>query len=200
MSHATWAGVELVATAVALIALVVLHVLPTGLSPAHDPVSQYGLTRYRQGYRVLTLALGVAGLAAAVLVAVGDPPQQGPVIVALLAAFGLCRLVISWWPMDPPGEPRSKRGTVHIALAGGAFATATLAAARLQHAAEQLPQTAGSSYLHAVSAAFWLLAIGLLGMLAARRLDARHRLFGAAERVVYAGILLLLLAIGVGAL
>lgn len=200
MTASAWAGVELVATAVALGAMVALHLLPTGLSPAHHPVSQYGIGGYRLGYRVLTVALGAAGLAAAALVAVAYPPQQRQVIVALFTVFGLCRLAISWWPMDAPGEPRSKRGTIHVALAAGAFATATIAANQLQHIAGQLAPMAGAGYRYAVGAAFWLLVTGLLGMLVARRVDAQHRWFGAAERLVYAGTYLLLFATGVSAL
>lgn len=200
MTQSAWAGVELVATAVALVALIVLHVLPTGLSPANDPVSQYGITRYRHGYRVLTLALGGAGLSAAALVAIAYPPQQRSVIVALLTAFGLCRLAISWWPMDAPGEPRSNRGTVHVVLAAGAFATVTLAANRMQHAAEQLVPMFSTGYRYAVTAAFWLLVVGLVGMLVTRRFDDRRRYFGAAERLVYAGTYVLLFAVGLSTL
>lgn len=32
--------------------MIILHLLPTGLSPVRNAVSQYGITRYRQGYRI----------------------------------------------------------------------------------------------------------------------------------------------------
>lgn len=66
MSLHFWAGLALGATACAPAAMIILHLLPTGLSPVRNAVSQYGITRYRQGYRILTVALGVAGLAAVV--------------------------------------------------------------------------------------------------------------------------------------
>ncbi|TWP34550.1 DUF998 domain-containing protein [Leekyejoonella antrihumi] len=191
------AGVDLAATTVALAAMIVLHALPTGLSPTHDPVSQYGITRYRRGYRVLTVALGVAGLSAAAAVAIAYPPRQRFTIVAMLVVFGLCRLAISWWPMDAPGQPRSSHGTTHVMLAFGAFGAVTVAATRMR---ETAPLPFNSGYHDAFDAAFWLLVIGLVGLFITRRLDARHRYFGAAERLIYAGIYVLLIATGVSTL
>ncbi|MGH8961330.1 MAG: DUF998 domain-containing protein [Jatrophihabitantaceae bacterium] len=200
MSAEAWAGIELGATACALAAMIALHSLPTGLSPVRTPVSQYGITRYHQGYRVLTVALGVAGLAAAAAVATAYPPQKRSTIVALLVVFGLCRLAISWWPMDTPGQPRSSHGTVHLALAVGAFLTVTVAADKMQQAVARPTQVFGAGYATALDAAFWLLVIGLVGLFITRRLDARHRYFGAAERLIYMGIYLLLIATGVSLL
>ena len=39
-----------------------LQLAPTGLSPAHAAVSQYGITEYRLGYRVATVSFGIAGI------------------------------------------------------------------------------------------------------------------------------------------
>ncbi|MGH9102738.1 MAG: DUF998 domain-containing protein [Acidimicrobiales bacterium] len=196
MTTQVLAALDLAATAVALVALIVLHVLPTGLSLVDNPVSRYGITSYRQGYRALTVAMGVAGLAAAGSVVTRYPAQGRSAIAALLVVFGLCRLAISWWPMDAPGQPRSSRGAIHVALAVGAFLAITIAAHRMQHVVGQLPQLFGEAYGHALAAAFWLLVIGLVGQLVTRRLDAQHRYCGAAERVVYAGIYVLLMATG----
>ncbi len=191
------AAVDLVATLTAIAALVVLHVLPTGLSPARHPVSQYGITRYRQGYRVLTLALGVAGLASAVVVAQTYPPSRRATIVGLLVVFGVCRLLISWWPMDAPGEPRSRHGTIHVVLALGGFLSATLAAGRMQNAL--VGSGFGAGYNAALVTAFWLLVLGLIGTVAARRAEG-HLYFGAAERVVYVGLFVMLGATGLAAI
>lgn len=187
------AGVDLVATVAALVALVALHVLPTGLSPVHQPVSQYGITRYRQGYRVLTLALGVAGLASAAVVAQTYPPSRRATIVGLLVVFGVCRLLISWWPMDAPGEPRSRHGAIHVVLAIGAFLSATLAAGRMQNAV--VGSGFGPGYNTALVTAFWLLVAGLIGTAVMRRTEG-HLYFGAAERVIYVGLFVMLAATG----
>lgn len=191
------ASVDLAATAVALAALLALHVLPTGLAPAHHPVSQYGIGRYRSGYRVLTLALGVAGAATAAAVALAYPPAGRGQVVVLLAVFAVCRLVISWAPMDRPGGPRSTRGTVHALLALGAFVPVTVAAGRMWRAAQRSPALFSFADRAVVAAAFVLLAAGLVAMFLARRLPGVRRWFGALERVVYAGIFVLLFGTGI---
>lgn len=200
MTPAPWAALDLAATAVALAAMVTLHVLPTGLAPAHQAVSEYGIGRYRGGYRVLTVSLGIAGLATAVGVAAGYPPAGRSTIVGLLVIFGLCRLAISWWPMDPPGAPRSSRGTVHLVLATGAFLSATVAADRLRRTGPRHTASTLSGY-HAVTAvAFALMVLGIVGLVLTRRLGTEHRFFGAAERLIYLGIYALLTATGIGLL
>ena len=53
----TAAGVTaLLALAVTVASLGYLHFAPTGLSPVRNAVSQYGITPFRAGYRVATLA------------------------------------------------------------------------------------------------------------------------------------------------
>lgn len=199
MTAQPWAVVDLAGTAVAVAALVVLHLLPTGLSPMRDPVSQYGITRYRLGYRVQTIAFGIAGIAAAVTVATGLHVPHRKATVALLVVFGLCRLVISWWPMDSPGAPTSTRGTVHLFLAVIAFLTAPIAANRLLaavgDAASGTTTPFGAGPRTALTVAFWLMIAGLVGMFFLRRLGGR-RFFGAAERLIYLGIVVLLSTIG----
>ena len=54
--------IALLALAVTVASLTWLHVEPTGLSAVRNPVSQYGITRFRIGYRVATLAFAAAGL------------------------------------------------------------------------------------------------------------------------------------------
>lgn len=188
-----WGGLDLAGTGVALVAMVGLHLVPTGLSPLNDPVSRYGITPARAGYRVLTVAMGVAGLAAAVgVAAVATMTQHMGVLVALVI-FGVCRLAISWAPMDAPGRPPTTRGLVHVALALGAFAAAAVAAHKLA-AGMQRPEMimAGASF----RVAFWLIVLGLAGQLILRRARGDHRYYGAAERVVYLGIFTMLATAG----
>jgi hypothetical protein len=58
--------VDLAGLGIAVGALVYLHLAPTELSPLQNPVSQYGITPYRAGYRVQTIGLAVGGAAAAI--------------------------------------------------------------------------------------------------------------------------------------
>lgn len=127
----TLAGaLTLTGVAVAGGSLGVLHALPSGLSPLRNPVSQYGIGRYRLGYRIAALGLGLAGVAAAIglnAVLGGDPTG----VITLLVVFALARALISWVPMDEPGTARTATGHAHGVLAILAFASATIAALRL---------------------------------------------------------------------
>jgi hypothetical protein len=165
--------------AVGLAALVTLHVLPTGLSPLHNAVSQYGITSYRTGYRVQTIAYAVAGLGAAL--GVTTLPGSAGLLVALCAVFAASRAAISWFPMDPPGGERTTTGRRHGLLAIAAFAAAAAAAQRLTgvlHRDDIHPDVATVSNVLAV-----LMLIAFLGMMLTRL--SRGHYFGLVERGFY---------------
>jgi Protein of unknown function (DUF998) len=191
----TTAGVvTVVGSACCLVALVALHLLPTGLSPLTNPVSQYGITRYRAGYRVQTIAMGIAALATAVGVAELAISSAG-LVVGLFVVFGLARLAISWFPMDAPGTTRTETGRRHGLLALAAFGGATLATLRLGTALERGGLWGGArSPLVGLGVA---MAICLLAMGTARRTHATRRYFGLIERAFYAGALAALLVVGI---
>ena len=111
-------SIALAGTTSCLLTLIVLHVLPTGLSPLTNPVSQYGITSYRLGYRVQTIAMGIAAIAAATGISkLGI--RGGSLVAVLLAIFGAARLAISWFPMDVPGAAARVRPAARIAHARG---------------------------------------------------------------------------------
>ena len=70
---------------------------PTGLSPVRTAASQYGITSCRAGYRVATIAFGVAGiaLAAGIGQVIGGWGRQ---VVILLVIFAIAGAVISGLP------------------------------------------------------------------------------------------------------
>ena len=113
--------VSLIAVAVTVASLAWLHAQRTGLSWVRNPVSEYGITPFRSGYRVATIAFGVAGLALAIGIdrAIADHGSVG--VVALLVLFGVTRGAISWFPMDAPGTSRTSTGVIHFVLAFVAF-------------------------------------------------------------------------------
>jgi hypothetical protein len=195
----TAAGVVcLGATAIGFGAVVVLHLLPTGLSPMHNAVSQYGITRYRLGYRVQTISIGVAAAAAAVGLAEAVP-GRAPALVALLIIFALARLVISWFPMDEPGGVLTNHGRMHGLIAIVTFLAIAIAAQRLGTVAKQVP---GWATLATVSSVIgWLMVASLVAMMVVgrrRRTDrASPSYFGAVERVFYLAIVAWLVGLGV---
>lgn len=176
------AVIAIAGVTVGVAALVVLHALPTGLSPVRDAVSHYGITRFRWGYRVQTVAYAVAG--AGVVAGLVALPGHYTLTIALCALFTLCRAVIGWAPMDAPGTPATSTGRTHGILAIGAFASLGLAAG-------VLPRSLARAGVDAVPAAVsGILAIvmlaALVGMSVDRRAGARH--FGFIERVFYAAM------------
>jgi Protein of unknown function (DUF998) len=179
----TAAGVAaLLALAVTVASLVWLHLEPTGLSPVRNAVSQYGITAFRSGYRVATLAFGAAGIALAVGISqaiVG----RGEAVVVLLVIFAIARALISWFPMDKPGTDRTPTGQVHGLLAILAFASVTLAAFRL---ASALSRQARWHSLAPVSTALGCaMAVFLVTLALARALPGVRARFGAIERGFY---------------
>jgi hypothetical protein len=176
--------VALAALAMLVASLTYLHVAPTGLSPLRNAVSQYGISRYKAGYRVATIAFALAGAALAAGLASGSGShEQAGFVVALLVVFTLARALISWFPMDAPGTRRTRTGASHGLLASAAFLAISLAALRLGtvlHAGARWHSFA------AVSTAFgWAMIVTLLAMLAARSVPAVAARFGAIERCFY---------------
>jgi hypothetical protein len=189
----------LAATAVSVGAIVVLHVLPTGLSPMRNAVSQYGITRYRLGYRIQTIALAVAGAAAAVGLAEAAP-GRARALIALVIIFALARLVISWFPMDEPGGERTNHGSMHGLIAVVTFIAIAAAAGQLGSVAKQVP---GWTTLATVSSAIaWLMVASLIAMMVVRRgarvTHSTPNYFGAIERVFYLAIVAWFVLVGVG--
>lgn len=161
-------------------ALVVLHILPTGLSPMRNAVSQYGISNYSIGYRVQTLAYGVAGIGAAIGLA--SLPGPTSVAVVLCAVFAIARLAISWFPMDVPGGERTEHGRRHGLLAMGAFVGAGLAAGAV---AKLLTHDHTHPVLASASEGLALVMLAdLLAMGVNRRTTGHY--FGLIERGFYA--------------
>ncbi|MDA8068609.1 MAG: DUF998 domain-containing protein, partial [Actinomycetota bacterium] len=175
-------SVALVALATLAGALVRLHLAPTGLSALRDPVSQYGISAFRGGYRAATLAFAVAGVALALALSRALVHREAA-IVALLVVFAAARAVISWLPMDKPGVQRTATGTAHGLLAIAAFGSITAASLKLGRA---LAEQARWHALAGVSTTLGWLMLCLLGAMVARRpLPALGRWFGAVERAFY---------------
>lgn len=155
-----WAGL-----AVGIGALVALHVLPTGLSPIDNPVSQYGIGEYRAGYRVQTLAYALTGVGAAI--GLSGLPGSAGLVVVLCAIFAVTRAAISWFPMDTPGGERTGTGAAHRVLAAVAFIGLAIAAQRLSNMLNQVHAHHAFAAVSGVLAAAMVLC--LLGMIVAAR-------------------------------
>lgn len=173
-------GVAFAGLASGVINLAVLHRMPTGLSPIHNAVSQYGITRFRIGYRLQTLSYAVAGAALAVGLdrAVGGPSSA--IVVICCGVFAVSRALISWFPMDEPGAEPTPTGRRHGILAIVTFVSIAVAAQRLPallHRDDIHPNVAIASDVIAL-----FMAATFLALIATRR----RGWFGLVERVYYA--------------
>ena len=165
--------IALLALATVVASLGYLHHAPTGLSPVRNAVSQYGITAFRSGYRVMTIAFGVAGLSLAAGVDRVTSGRGREAVVVLLALFAIARGAISWFPMDAPGADRTSTGQMHGLLALVAFASATFAAFQLGNV---LSLEARWRSLAPVSSAFgWAMVACLLGIGLARSSPGARR-------------------------
>ena len=176
--------------------LVALHVLPTGLSPFRNPVSQYALTRFGSGYRAATIAAAIAGGAAAAFIGTVIIGTAATVTVVLLIVFAASRLAIGFFPMDAPDSSASRTGVAHNLLAIVAFGSIT-AAAFVAGGAFHDGGNPGLATLSTMTGI--IMAVGTVGMLLTRRGAARS-LFGAAERLIYIGFIVWFIAVGISGL
>ncbi len=182
------AGVlALIGVAAAVASLSYLHLAPTGLSPLRNAVSQYGITEYRAGYRAAAISLGLAGAATAAGLDSAVRARGLGVVVALLVVFAVARLIISWFPMDAPGAPRTSTGQAHGLIAIVTFGAVTLAALRLGNV---LRTGVRWHSLGAVSTDLgWAMAASIAAMFLTRASPDLRRYFGAIERLLYVAII-----------
>lgn len=175
--------ISLLAVAVLIASLTWLHVQPTGLSPVRNAVSQYGITPFRAGYRVATIAFALAGLTLAIGIDRAISGHGRTLVIALLVVFAAARGAISWFPMDAPDAARTSTGSVHGLLALAAFGSVAYAALRLGRV---LAHTARWHSLGPASTVLgWAMVACLLSMALARSHPAMRARFGAVERGFY---------------
>lgn len=189
------AWIAIIFMVLSLVGLIAVHVLPTGLNPLRDPVSQYHLTRYRPVILASTLSAAVAGVGA-ILALTGLLGSAATVCNLLLGLFIAARALIPFLRMDPPGSPVTPVGRTHTVLAfvafGSAIAVAFVAGGVLHDAGFE-------------SEATWSTIFGVIGAIGAVGLligviAKRPGMFGLFERLIYVGFIAWFLLIGFTAL
>jgi hypothetical protein len=157
-------------------ALVVLHLVPSDLSPLRNAVSQYGISRYRLGYWVQTHGYALAGFGAAI--GISALSGHNTVEVALCVTFGISRALINWFPMDEPGTEPTMTGRRHGLLAFIAFGSVFVATLRFSSVVND---AVGPTSLKSASAVVAILMlVSFFAMGANRRGGGGY--FGLAER------------------
>ena len=156
----------------AAILLLRLHLLPTGLNPVRDAVSDYGRTPFHRNYRAMVVLLGIA----AALLALGLRADTDAGALLWLWLFAGCRIAIAWFMTDESTPPVTTQGRIHAVLAAGAFAAIAFAGANTRWTGEP-------AAIDPLGTLVWITAvITLLAMLIR---PVRKRFFGLAERCLY---------------
>jgi len=179
----TFSIVAIVAIVVQTIALIALHLLPTGYDPKTDAVSDYGIGQYRGWFWTQALAGAVGCFALAVALSDAEPSMPTEAI-ALLVLAGLARLFIPIFPTDQNGSRfQTAAGTIHMILAIIIFAAIIVAASNLGSTLEHRP--AWHAVKDWLTALPWVMIGGAVGTLVALRGPRLKRIVGLFERLFY---------------
>ena len=179
---ATFSIITGVAIAVQSIALIALHLLPTGYDPRTDAVSDYGIGEYRGWFWAQALAGAVGCFALAV--ALGDAkPSMPSLAIVLLVVAGLARLLIPVFPTDQNGSRwQTVPGTIHMILAILIFTAIIVAASNLGSTLEH--RAAWHGVKGSLNILPWVMTGGAVGTLVAMR-SPRLKRVGLFERLFY---------------
>jgi len=172
------AAASVLGVVVAAALVIALHLLPTGLDPARNAVSQYGRTRFSALYRAQVIASGSSGLL--LLVALLSADVRRPLPLAALAAYALARLAIAGNMMDLPDEAPTRAGRNHVLLALVAFFGIAIAAVPIAGTLDTVASNGLSGALAAVAIAVPVAAIVMFGARGSLR-----AYFGTFERLFY---------------
>jgi hypothetical protein len=191
----TWSIIAALAAAVELFALITLHLLPTGYSPVHDAVSDYGVGPYRAGFWVQVLAGGVAALALGIALDQLHPFTPHLVVVMLILAAA-ARFVLPFFPTDQAGSRfQTLRGTIHMILAVTSFGGLTVAATSLWSTLRHYPGWHGVEGL--VTILPWVMLGSVIALTVAIRAPLLKRHFGVYERLFYLSSIAWLLVVSI---
>jgi len=179
----------LVSLAVGIVALVVLHVVPTGYSPLRDAVSDYGVGRYAWGYRTQVVAIGVA--AAIEAGGFAHNGAAGTAGIVWLVGYAISRVAIAWAPTDLPGTTRTPTGRVHALLAIAAFTAIAVATSTIPNDLRGV--AAWDSWADPLNTLGTLVVVAAIATAAAIVVGPLRQVFGLVERLLYVASLAWLL-------
>jgi hypothetical protein len=177
------AVVAAVFAAVQVMALIVLHVLPTGYDPIRDAVSDYGVGRFRYWFWTQAVAGGLACLFLAIALAQLHPFTPTQVVVALIVTT-VARLAIPFFATDQGGNRfQTAHGIVHMILAVLAFGGLVWAATGLWSTLQHYPAWHGVEGVLTIVP--WVMLGCVIAVVLAIRGPNLKPFFGLFERLFY---------------
>ena len=171
------------ATAVQAVALITLHLLPTGYNPVRDAVSDYGVGRYRGWFWLQAVAGGVGCLALGIALAQLHPFTPTQVVVALIVTAA-ARFLIPFFATDQHGSRfQTLHGIIHMILAVIAFGGLVWAATGLWSTLRHYPAWNGAE--GALTIIPWIMLGSVIAVVLAIAGPRLKPFFGVFERLFY---------------
>jgi hypothetical protein len=149
-----------------------MHLLPTGLSPVRDAVSDYGTTPSHRNYRVMVVLLG----AGAVLLALALARETDADALSWLWIYAASRVAIAGFMTDRDPPPLTTEGRIHLLLATAAFAAIAFAATSISWSGDP----------GVLKPLGYAVAATAVGTLLTRVVAQLRSVFGLVERLLYA--------------
>ena len=192
-SNVTFGTIMVAGSLAAAACLVIVHLLPTGVDPIGDPVSNYGAGPFRIWYQAAAVALGACSFAAAgFLLTYTTNPRM--ITVAAFALAGIARWAITAFPTDLSDRPETSTGRIHNLLAMIGFGGIATGAATFAGAVASLEWLKDVDRLLDQGGAVVVLASAI--MVAGLVVPQLGKVFGAIERVFYICAIVWFIAVG----
>lgn len=142
--------ISLIASAIFVLAILILHFLPTGVDPLVSGISFYALTRYGFLLGLAVILIGVSGIALSLAMWPMVRSTVGRIGLLLLIAWGLSAILAGLFPLDAPGATPTLSGRIHN-MAGMNFLLITPALLLIEYS-----RAKGSRQNQPRSITFWL--------------------------------------------
>jgi len=112
--------ISLITTAIFVLAILILHILPTGVNPLISGISFYALSRYGYLFGLAIILIGISGMALSLALWPVVGSTAGRIGLLLLIAWGLTTILAGLFPLDAPGAAPTLSGKIHT-MAGMNF-------------------------------------------------------------------------------
>jgi len=105
--------ISLITTTIFIIAILILHFLPTGVNPLISGISFYALTRFGYLFGLAVILIGISGIALSLALWPMTVSTAGRIGLLLLIAWGLTTILAGLFPLDAPGATPTLSGKIH---------------------------------------------------------------------------------------
>ena len=170
-----------IALSICLFALVMLHILPTGLPPLKSFVSTYALTQYGKLYGIQAFSSGITAVILTYIIVTQNILHSSWGLIGL-ASYALSRLIIPFFVTDSQGNS-TIHGKIHIVLAFISFYGIAVGITHIHFSDVPHDENMLISLFSTVT------VVSALGLIFFNRLRPLKKFQGLIERGIYLGAL-----------